>query len=301
MRTIIRVLLVSMVYGLVIGGVGFVLGFIGPLIITPEANQGPLLGIFITGPLGFLIGITIGIVVGLIKENPQLTDRYPAMRHVHKAFVWGLWVSAGFAIFILIFGSVWIPNYSSKRSPIVYTSGDLTKRDASLTQISGRSLSDDEITHLSKFSELNYLDFSSGWKVEKSKLTDVGLKNIASLNLPHLEQLMLGYCLNITNEGLRHLALIKTLKYLSLMACPAISDWGLANLALSKSLETIDLRGCTGVTDQGLMNLRNMASLKEVMLGGCKNVTPEGMQALRNALPKCNVKKDDEEWSWVSQ
>jgi hypothetical protein len=31
-------------------------GFFGPLIFTPDANQGPLLGIFITGPLGFVLG-----------------------------------------------------------------------------------------------------------------------------------------------------------------------------------------------------------------------------------------------------
>ncbi|MEZ5558212.1 MAG: hypothetical protein R3E86_06645 [Pseudomonadales bacterium] len=32
------------------GAVGFVGGFVGPLIFAPDANQGPLLGLFITGP-----------------------------------------------------------------------------------------------------------------------------------------------------------------------------------------------------------------------------------------------------------
>ena len=40
----------------VTGAIGFSGGFFGPLIFAPEANQGPLLGIFITGPLGFLLG-----------------------------------------------------------------------------------------------------------------------------------------------------------------------------------------------------------------------------------------------------
>lgn len=40
----------------VLGGIGFCGGFIGPLIFTPDANQGPLLGIFITGPAGFALG-----------------------------------------------------------------------------------------------------------------------------------------------------------------------------------------------------------------------------------------------------
>jgi hypothetical protein len=45
-----------------VGAVGFALGFVGPIIFTPEANQGPLLGIFITGPLSFLAGFAWGAV-----------------------------------------------------------------------------------------------------------------------------------------------------------------------------------------------------------------------------------------------
>ena len=53
----------SMVLGAVIlGGVGFAGGFFGPIIFMPEANQGPLLGIFITGPLGFIVGAAGGAV-----------------------------------------------------------------------------------------------------------------------------------------------------------------------------------------------------------------------------------------------
>ena len=47
-------------YGLYGGSVGFSIGFFGPMIFAPGAAQGPLLGIFITGPLGFLIGLTGG-------------------------------------------------------------------------------------------------------------------------------------------------------------------------------------------------------------------------------------------------
>jgi len=48
--------------GLILGAVGFSLGFFGPLIFTPEANQGPLLGIFITGPLGAVVGAIAGAI-----------------------------------------------------------------------------------------------------------------------------------------------------------------------------------------------------------------------------------------------
>jgi outer membrane lipoprotein SlyB len=45
---------------LVLGGLGFVAGFFGPMILAPEANQGPMLGIFITGPAGAVIGAIAG-------------------------------------------------------------------------------------------------------------------------------------------------------------------------------------------------------------------------------------------------
>lgn len=53
---------------LVLGGIGFSAGFFGPIIFNPEVNQGPLLGIFFTGPLGFLIG---GIAGGRYWKTRQ--------------------------------------------------------------------------------------------------------------------------------------------------------------------------------------------------------------------------------------
>lgn len=47
-------------FAAVIGGFSFAAGFFGPLIFTPQANQGPLLGIFITGPAGFVAGLLWG-------------------------------------------------------------------------------------------------------------------------------------------------------------------------------------------------------------------------------------------------
>ena len=45
-----------------LGGLAFAAGFVGPIIFAPDANQGPLLGIFITGPAGFLIGLIYGVI-----------------------------------------------------------------------------------------------------------------------------------------------------------------------------------------------------------------------------------------------
>lgn len=57
-----RRMAIACIGGCLAGGIGGLAGFIGPLILTPEANQGPLLGIFVTGPLGFVAGVLIGAV-----------------------------------------------------------------------------------------------------------------------------------------------------------------------------------------------------------------------------------------------
>jgi hypothetical protein len=46
------------------GLIGFVGGFFGPMIFAPDANQGPMLGLFITGPGGFVLGGVVGALVG---------------------------------------------------------------------------------------------------------------------------------------------------------------------------------------------------------------------------------------------
>jgi hypothetical protein len=54
---------------LTVGAIGFVGGFFGPMILAPDANQGPLLGLFITGPLGFVLGGLAGLVYGLARKR----------------------------------------------------------------------------------------------------------------------------------------------------------------------------------------------------------------------------------------
>jgi hypothetical protein len=40
----------------VVGGIGFLAGFVGPIVLQPDSPQGPLLGIFLTGPVGAIVG-----------------------------------------------------------------------------------------------------------------------------------------------------------------------------------------------------------------------------------------------------
>lgn len=67
---------------LLIGAIGFSGGFFGPIIFAPGANQGPLLGIFITGPVGFILGAISGGVYWHLRSRaatpslPRATSDY---------------------------------------------------------------------------------------------------------------------------------------------------------------------------------------------------------------------------------
>lgn len=61
--------------GVLFGGGAFLVGFVGPVIVSPESNQGPLVGIFITGPLGFVIGIVVGIVRHFLMKRVGTAPR----------------------------------------------------------------------------------------------------------------------------------------------------------------------------------------------------------------------------------
>jgi hypothetical protein len=63
-RTVQARLKWALLGGIILGGIGFIIGFFGPLVWAPDANQGPLLGIFITGPIGFVVGAIAGAIYG---------------------------------------------------------------------------------------------------------------------------------------------------------------------------------------------------------------------------------------------
>ncbi len=57
---------------MIVGGIGFCGGFFGPMLFAPDANQGPMLGIFITGPLGALLGAIGGAVYNRTRRSPSV-------------------------------------------------------------------------------------------------------------------------------------------------------------------------------------------------------------------------------------
>jgi hypothetical protein len=56
---------------LLVGGVSFLAGFVGPMLLRPDAPQGPLLGIFFTGPLGAVAGAVVGLLIGLVRQGQR--------------------------------------------------------------------------------------------------------------------------------------------------------------------------------------------------------------------------------------
>lgn len=68
---------IALVYwcALIVGGIAFLGGFIGPIIFTPEANQGPLFGIFFTGPIGAVFGGILGLAyLAVSSESEKKSD-----------------------------------------------------------------------------------------------------------------------------------------------------------------------------------------------------------------------------------
>jgi hypothetical protein len=58
-----------------LGVTGFLCGFIGPMVLNPWANQGPMAGIFITGPGGALLGALLGALVAAAGVRPDPARR----------------------------------------------------------------------------------------------------------------------------------------------------------------------------------------------------------------------------------
>lgn len=84
-----------------VGGIAFAAGFIGPVLFS-DSNLGPLLGIFVTGPVGFLVGALIGIAYSARRGQDG-----SGVREVRwLAAVWLL--SLLYTLFFSIFARGWI-------------------------------------------------------------------------------------------------------------------------------------------------------------------------------------------------
>jgi hypothetical protein len=80
----------AVVGGLLMGFTGFVIGFFGPIRFQPWANQGPMLGLFVTGPGGVLLGVILGIAVGFSRPDWSRRRRIWTLNAANVA--WGLFL-----------------------------------------------------------------------------------------------------------------------------------------------------------------------------------------------------------------
>jgi hypothetical protein len=226
----------SLFTGAIVGGCGFLLGFIGPIIFATDANQGPLLGIFITGPVSAIIGFLFGVYLDSVKRKTGATD--------NKAFViWKgvMWTGAILIILIVLSGIIYIPYYQLKKSPFVDNIEDIQSRSVSLTELSVRCLKDNDIKQLGKFYNLETLNFWLGSAVCEDNLTDEGLKSLAKLNLKNLHSLTLGDNKKITDTGINYLKNMHSLTQVWLLGdCSGVTELGVQEL--SNSLPDADIR-----------------------------------------------------------
>ena len=69
------ILVFAVCTALLLGSIGFVVGFFGPMLIAvlvgSDANLGPLWGIFILGPGGLILGFFVGSIIGYNKTRPK--------------------------------------------------------------------------------------------------------------------------------------------------------------------------------------------------------------------------------------
>jgi hypothetical protein len=182
--------------------------------------------------------------------------------------------------------------------PIVDSKKDVLALSPSTVSVRARGLHDEDIAALSHLPLLEDLDFGGGRAVLAAPITDKGLANLAALDLHRLGYLKLGYCTNITDQGLHHIAEMPSVTWLSLEVCPRVTDAGLASLLTMTNLTGLDLRGCVGITDAGLEHLATKTNWQEIWFGGCPNVTTNAVSKLQRALPSAKVDKDDKEWSF---
>lgn len=75
---------------MLLGFTGFVIGFYGPMRFQAWSNQGPMMGIFVTGPGGVLLGALIGGALRITRPSWPARRRLWVLNAVNAA--WGLFV-----------------------------------------------------------------------------------------------------------------------------------------------------------------------------------------------------------------
>jgi hypothetical protein len=119
------------------------------------------------------------------------------------------------------------------------------------------------------------------------QITDKGVMNLAFC-LPNLCQLNLQGCLKVTSESIAALTQnCRNLKSLNLQGCARIDNGALDHLSCHcVHLEALNLQGCTRVSDSSLLNVvRNCPNLSCLDIRRCSGITRSAIATLL-ALPR---------------
>uniref|UniRef100_UPI00398EC7F0 protein AMN1 homolog isoform X1 n=2 Tax=Pristiophorus japonicus TaxID=55135 RepID=UPI00398EC7F0 len=129
--------------------------------------------------------------------------------------------------------------------------------------------------------ELREINLSSN--DQKLSVTSEGLKVIAS-SCPHLSEVCLGRCRNVSDEGIVALAQrCRLLQIVNISGCLAITDASLHALGKNcKFLHSVDF-SATKVSDAGVIGLVNGVcshNLKEIHMDRCVSLTDEAVESV---------------------
>lgn len=121
---------------------------------------------------------------------------------------------------------------------------------------------------------------------KRSGVGNAGVVSLVSF-LPKLIDLDLSFCDKVSDEALRVIGSVSSLKNLNLHGCWLISDAGLKSLAggpLRMTLKKLILAECDRITDCGVLSLMQLCCLEELDLAECgPNVTDLAGEAIASS------------------
>lgn len=116
---------------------------------------------------------------------------------------------------------------------------------------------------VAEFHELRYLELDAAQTLEDGSLAQI------IRNIPHLETLEMGQCLEVSDDGFALIPNLKGLRSLNLFYCH-ISREGFRGLATIKTLQSLDLRA-TLVDLRAIQYLSCLQDLRILKLPGCSS------------------------------
>lgn len=142
---------------------------------------------------------------------------------------------------------------------IVSTPREVAKADSHVTELRIPGLAVTNYSLLSKFSNVRQVQYHTP---EGDGATDEKLRALAALNFTNLQDIGLLNCPLVTDQGIRALASIKSLKMLQLEGT-SIGDGALEVISSQMQLSSVNVANCN-VTSKGLHTLAASDTIKLV-------------------------------------